>query len=202
MFRRTFAALTVLAATFTMSFAAQAADATQARQYVDSLGTKVLEVVNSQGAEADRQAKLRQMFGNHVDIDWMGQFVLGPTWRQSNDDQKRRYLNAYREYLLARYTRNFADYAGSKYTITDVRAISDGQFEVGMQINATGGQKQDIVAGYRLSSTGAQFHIIDIIIEGVSLTTTERSEFASVLQQNGIEGLIGSLQSKTSPQEK
>jgi phospholipid transport system substrate-binding protein len=177
---------------------AHAASGDDARQFVDSVGQKVLAIVNGSGTESDKQQQLRQMFSDSVDMDWMGRFALGHTWSQSSEDQHNRYLEAYRNYLLARYTTNFADYAGSKYTITGVKPAEDNQFIVAMDVKSPHASEQETQAGYRVRpSANGQFKITDIIIEGVSLITTERSEFAAVVQKDGMDKLIEQLKAKT-----
>lgn len=176
---------------------AHAASAEDARQFVDSVGKRVLDIVNTSGGNEDqKQKQLQQMFAENVDIPWMGQFVLGRAWQPATPEQRDRYMQAYKQYLLARYTTNFADYTGAKYTITDVKNEEEGQFTVNMQIKALK-QSQDTLAGYRLRmGENGQFKIIDIIIEGISLITTQRSEFSSVVQQKGIDGLIQAIEGK------
>ena len=39
--------------------------------------------------------------------------------------------------------------------------------------------------------------IIDVSVEGVSMVVTQRSEFASVIQRNGVEGLIEVVRART-----
>ncbi|MDE3059564.1 MAG: ABC transporter substrate-binding protein [Pseudomonadota bacterium] len=182
---------------------AMAATEQDARQFVDSLGKQVLASINTQGlGEEEKQQRLRQMFVQYVDIPWMGRFVLGRYWQRATPDQQKRYMDAYQQYLLARYTSNFADYSGSKYTITDVQADGDGRFNVHMDI-ATPHQQQNTEAGYHLQATdNGQFKIRDIIIEGVSLIATQRSEFASVAQQQGVDGLIQDLINKSQAEKK
>jgi len=177
-----------------------AASPDEARQFVDKVGQRVLSVMNGSGNQGQKKQQLRQLFIENVDIAWMGRFVLGRGWQQASEADRVRYSAAYKEYLLARYTNNFADYTGSKYTITDAKAEEDGQFIVNMQIKSPERQNQDTLAGYRVRTVGGQFKITDIIVEGVSLITTERSEFASVMGQKGIAGLISDIEAKT--QEK
>lgn len=175
-----------------------AAGADDSRQFVDNVGKKVLTIVNGSDTEQQKQEQLRQAFSENVDINWMGQFVLGRGWAQASEEQRNRYLQAYKEYLLARYTTNFRDYAGSNYKITGAKPLDDGQFLVGMSIEAPRAEDQQVQAGYRVNTAGGAPKIIDIIIEGVSLITTERSEFASVLQKDGIDKLTQQIQEKTS----
>lgn len=190
--------ITIALLTFFLPQTAMAASPEDARQFVDTVGKRVLDVVNSQGTEAQKQPQLRQLFIEHVDTDWMGQFVLSRAWAKASEEQRGRYLQAYREHLLARYTTNFADYTGSKYTVTNARAEADGQFTVGMAVKSPNAEQKDVQAGYRVRTNDAgELKIIDIIIEGVSLLTTQRSEFGTVVQKDGIDGLTKQLQSKT-----
>ena len=200
MLRNAVMMMVLCAAMTAMSAGARAATAEDARQFVDNMGKRVLSVMNGPGDHDSKQKALRQMFSNNVDINWMGRFVIGRGWQQASAAQRNQYLNAYRQYLLARYTSNFADYTGSKYTITGVRDDGNGQFTVNMQIKTpdSNGQQQNTLAGYRVrASEDGQFRIVDIIIEGVSLLTTQRADFSSVLQQQGVSGLISAIENKT-----
>lgn len=167
-----------------------------ARQFVDGVGKRVLSIINSNGNDATKKQKLRTMFEQYVDIPWMGRFVLGHYWQQASTQERGQYLQAYRSYLLARYTNNFANYNGSKYTISGVDDEGNGEFNVSMKIK-TPEASQDTLAGYRLIYKNGQFKIHDIIIEGVSLITTQRSEFSSVVQRKGLQGLIHDIENKT-----
>jgi phospholipid transport system substrate-binding protein len=190
--------LAILAVTVCLPFAAEAAPtAEEARQYVDRVGSQVLSLINTpELAEEDKKQRLQQIFVEHVDIPWMGRFVLGHYWQKANAEERQRYLDAYQSYLLANYTTNFTDYSGSKYQITDVRDQGNGQFTILMQIDAPQ-QQTPTEAGYRLRADDqGNFKIRDIIIEGVSLITTQRSEFTSVLQRNGMNQLISELESR------
>jgi len=176
---------------------ALAAGTDDARQFVDNVGKQVVEVVNGSSGESEKQAKLRQLFITNVDIDWMAKFVLGQGWQKATADQRTRYQQVYRDYLLARYTTNFADYTGSKYALTDATNEEAGQFTVHMKIKAPNKGQENLLAGYRVKQENGAFKITDIIVEGVSLITTERSEFSSVLQQKGMDGLITAIEEKT-----
>jgi phospholipid transport system substrate-binding protein len=193
MLRRLLASLIVITV---MPVSALAAGQEDARQFVDGLAAKVIALVNDKGAESQREQQLQGLFVDYVDIDWMAKFVLGQGWQSATEEQRTRYLDAYKRYLLARYTGNFGEYSGSKYTITNVKDDGDGQFTVAMKIDTP--KYENTQAGYRLRHDGSQYKVIDIIIEGVSLITTQRAEFAGTLQKGGMDGLIASLGEKTS----
>ena len=61
---------------------------------------------------------------------------------------------------------------------------------------------EPVLVDYRVRESkntkgGSGYKIFDVIVEGVSLITTQRSEFASVITNNGIDYLIGQLAAKS-----
>ena len=52
---------------------------------------------------------------------------------------------------------------------------------------------------WRLVTDNGTYKITDIIVEGISMMVTQRSEFASVVQRNGgqVRGLIAMMREKT-----
>ena len=52
---------------------------------------------------------------------------------------------------------------------------------------------------WRLVPDNGTYKISDVIVEGVSMAVTQRSEFASVVQRNGgqLRGLIAMMREKT-----
>jgi phospholipid transport system substrate-binding protein len=173
-------------------------DAEAARHFVDEVGRKLITVISADNTSADsKQGQLRQLFAENVDIPWMGQFVLGRAWHQASEEQRSRYMQAYTQYLLTHYSTNFSSYSGSKYKITDINDDETGIYNVNMEIN-TPAANEGMLAGYRLrADESGRFKIVDIIIEGVSLITTERSEFNSVIRNGGIDALINDLMKRS-----
>ena len=51
-----------------------------------------------------------------------------------------------------------------------------------------------IVVDFRVRPTNGTFKLIDVVVEGLSMLKTQRDEFSSVIQRNGVDGLIASLQ--------
>ena len=194
-------ALTACAALLfsTSAFAATKADA---QKFTDTLTPVVMQTLNDKNIpDTQKQAKLQALFVQNVDIDWMAKFVLGRAYQSATEDQRTRYVAAYRQYLLAHYTTNFADYGGSKYKITDIIQDDDG-FNVKMQV-ATPSANQDVLLGYHLhTDASGQLKLSDIIVEGVSLITSQRAEYSDVVQQKGMDGLIAALQSKSQAEQK
>lgn len=181
------------------SFSATTACANEkaAAAYAVSIGNKALTILSAPSADMQKQKQLEQMFTEIVDTDWIARFVLGPSWRKLSDAQKTDYLNTYRHFLVKHYTANFKEYSeGTTFKVTKSRPIgSNKQYLVSMAIVRTT-SPQPINIDYRLQQQGESFRAIDIVVEGVSLLATQREEFSSVIQRDGLPHLLKLLKKK------
>jgi phospholipid transport system substrate-binding protein len=165
-----------------------------AGQYIDSLGAQTLKAVSSNGSKEQKQAQIEKIFSSNIDIAWVGRFVMGRYWRQANDQQKALYLKKYERFLVKHYASRFADYTSGTFKVTDTRDDGNGEFTVSMEIDSPERQgAEPILVDYRVRNSGGGFKIFDVIVEGVSMITTQRSEFSSVIGQHGIDYLIENL---------
>lgn len=179
---------------------ASADDKSQASAYVTDLGKKALAVITGSTSKEEKNAALEKMFIANVDINWIGQFVVGRYWKAANEEQKRQYMENYKNFLVSHYTSNFAEFTNADFEVTRVVPDESGGDIVTMRIKRP--QAEDLVVDYtvRKNSAGAM-KVYDITVEGVSMITTQRSDFSAVIAQNGFDYLIAQLKMR-SLQEK
>lgn len=190
-----FLALAMLAL-FLAPASSHAATEQDARQIVEKVGNEALAIIGSQElSKAQKQERLEHLLAGEVDIPWIGRFVLGRYWRGVAEEDRARYLEAYQRFLLSNYTSRFADYTGGSFRIISATNEGDEGFTVNMEIDTL--EQKGMLVDYRLHTTpeGA-LKIYDVIVEGVSLITTQRAEFASVVGQGGLDSLISQLNQK------
>ncbi len=51
-----------------------------------------------------------------------------------------------------------------------------------------------------MRAQGGEYRIIDVLIDGISLTLTQRSEFASVISREGLDGMLAVLRARVARQ--
>lgn len=174
-----------------------AASADQIKGFVDNLGHQVLSIAKDGGkSDAEKQAALKDLFFQTVDVDWIGTFVLGRAWAKATPEQQQRYLQNYRNFIAKNYTSKLNGYSGETYKIGDIREGSNGKYVVALEIVRPG--SANVETQYTVREDGGAYRITDIIVEGVSLITTQRSEFASVVSRKGLDFLIEQLGKKGS----
>lgn len=181
---------------------ALAAPVDDAGKYVETLGNDAVDIISDKNMNKEvKRKKIEQIFRDNVDIAWVGRFVLGRFWRQTTEEQKKRYLKEYETFLVRHYATRFTDYSGGSFKIIGSHADGDGEFIISMQIKSGDAGSEPVSVDYRVRADGKShknnFVIFDIIVEGVSMITTQRSEFASVVTNKGIDYLITQLASKS-----
>ncbi len=168
-----------------------------AAAYIESVGHQALATISDKALSKDKkQATLEKIFKGNLDFEWVAKFVMGRFWKQATDVQKKRYLAAYTEFLTKNYTARFSDYTSGSFNVTGERPLESGESVVSMEIVSSNQGEPPILIDYKVRKSGGSFKVFDIIVEGVSLLTTQRSEFGSVLNKSGIDGLIAQLEAK------
>lgn len=199
LFRAWVCAITICAALFSAPAFAASKDA--ASKYVETLGNSAIETLSNKKLDKNTKSKkIEQLFRDNVDINWIGKFVLGRFWRQATDDQKKRYLKEYETFLVRHYATRFTDYTSGSFTITNARDDGDDEFMISMQIKSDEAGGDPILVDYRVRTNTNRkggFAVFDIIVEGVSMITTQRSEFSSVVTNKGMDYLITQLANKS-----
>jgi len=177
------------------SFATPADDA---GKYIESLGNSaVATLTNGKLSKDQKAAKIEKLFRENVDVPWVGKFVLGRFWKQASAEQQKRYLKEYGTFITERYATRFSDYSSGSFKVLGTHDDGDNEFTVNMQIASGKEGSKSILVDYRVRKGGKNsFSIFDIVVEGVSMITTQRSEFAGVINSNGMDYLITQLSKK------
>ncbi|MBV5334014.1 ABC transporter substrate-binding protein, partial [bacterium] len=121
---------------------------------------------------------------------------LGRYWNVADETQRREYMTLFEKMIVDAYAGRFAEYSGETFKVAGVRPDGDVDSHVTTQIVRPSGPPVNVE--WRVRKTGATYKIIDVVVEGVSMGVTQRSEFASVIQTNGgqVDGLLKALRAK------
>ncbi len=169
---------------------AQAGSAEGAKQFIDTVAKQVLGVLKTDAPVTDKKRQLVTIFKTKVDIPYVARFVLGQHWRTASSSQQQSYMGAYGPFVLGNYASKLTRYSGQSYALKNARVDGDA-YVVTMQI--TDGNSAGALVDYRLKSAGDSYQLTDIVVEGVSLLATQRSEFNSIVQNKGLDHLIDQL---------
>ncbi len=174
-----------------------AVDQAAARSFMVELGDQAIQVLRQPGRTEDGTvAAFRQLFQDSFDTNTIGRFVLGRYWQQATPPQQQEYLRLFQEMVVQTYARRFANYSGEVFQVGDTRPVGTNDVLVDTQIVRPDGPP--VTAQWRLRERNGRFQVIDVVVEGVSMSVTQRNEFASVIQRGGgrIEALLDALRNQ------
>jgi phospholipid transport system substrate-binding protein len=193
--RSLLSSLFVLIAT-TASAATPPVNLADAVAFMNQLWNRAVELLNNKTDPAIRQARFRQLFHEDFDSAGIARFVLGRYWRSAREQEQREFVKLFEDYVVFVYTARLANFGGETVKIRGSRSDGDGVIVSADVISP--GSTSPLRMDWRLVNDNRAYKINDVIVEGVSMTVTQRSEFASILQRNGgqVHGLIALMRQK------
>ncbi len=174
-----------------------AAAAADPSAVITNLGNQALEVLGRNVNPNERVVRFRQLFSEDFDVPGIARFVLGRYWRVATPQQQQEFVGLLTNYIALAYSDRLAEYSGETLKVTGSRAAPDGSLVSSEIVRPNGAPPARV--DWLLTEHDGAYKISDVIVEGVSMAVTQRSEFASVIQRHGgqVEGLITALRQKT-----
>lgn len=170
------------------------------QQMVRETGDRVLAEVTARKAELEARPELiyplvESTVLPHFDFREMSQSALGRFWRDASEDQKAGLTREFRELLVRTYASALLGYSGQQIEYLPAQIPADAT-NVMIPTRITSAGAPPVPINYRLKLEDSKWMVYDVVIDGVSLITNYRSQFAAVVRRNGIDGLIATLADK------
>lgn len=180
------------AAALALPLPAAALTVDQARALVGRAIADVNKTINSGRSATAMYGDFEAIFARYADVPTIARSALGPAARSASSAQMTAFTAAYRGYMARKYGARFREFIGGEIEVTDARAIKS-YFEV-MSIAKLRGQAPFDVR-WHVSDRSGKDLFFNIIIEGVNMLASERTEIGAMLdrQRGNIDGLIEDL---------
>ena len=189
MTRRIFLSIVWLLIASASATAATNAIAADPNVFMNELWGQTIEVLSNKVPRAERLMRFRQLFQADFDGPGIARFVLGRYWRSASEQEQQEYLKLFEDYVVLVYGTRLSKFNGETFKLLGSRTDESGTI-VSTDIISPSGEAP-IKVDWRLIADHGSFKINDVIIEGISMLVTQRSEFASVIQRHG--GQVGGL---------
>jgi phospholipid transport system substrate-binding protein len=142
-----------------------------------------------------RLEKLTPAVEDAFDLDFMAEKSIGRYWKPLSEGDKTRWRDLFREYTAATYAGNFDHFGNQKFEISGEEPSQNDTTVVHTVLIDPG--TENTALDYRLHQTPTGPKVIDIYLKGtVSQLALQRSDFTSVLERGGLDGLISTIRSK------
>ena len=196
MTRRSLIILSLLIGSTSLA-AASNAIAADANVFMSELWTRAVEVLDKKAPLTERLTRFRQLFQADFDGPGIARFVLGRYWRTASEQEQQEYMKLFEDYVIFVYGTRLSHFNGETFKVRGSRTDESGTV-VSTDIISPSGEPP-IKVDWRLVADRGAFKINDVIIEGISMMVTQRSEFASIIQRHGgqVGGLLALMREKT-----
>ena len=167
-------------------------------QFVRDFGDRALSVLADKGLVGEaREQAFRELLTAGFDVKTIGRFVLGRYWRKASKAERAEFGRLFEDMIVAIYLRQFAAYSGETLSVEGAhRQDEKGAVVTSRIIRADG---EPIQLDWRLLRREQDWRIVDVVVEGMSMALSQRSEFKAVIRGSGgrVEGLLEKLRDKT-----
>ena len=154
-----------------------------AEHFISSMATRALEFLGSAAAQEQKKASFRALLNDSFDLETIGRFALGRYWKTAATQERNEYLTLFRKMIVEVYAKRFGDYKGQKFETRGHRV--DGDKDTIVTSYIIPGDGPEVQVDWRVRYKNRKYQIVDVIVEGVSMSVTQRSDFAAVIQRGG-----------------
>ena len=194
---------------FAAALVPRAADAPAPAPGAGTLGPQELVEQSAkrmlQELDANRQtyvkdrAKLDALVGDvllpNFDTEYAARLVLGQTWRTATADQRKRFIDAFYHSLLRNYGAALVDFTADRFVILPYRG-DPGATTATVRTQVKRENGDTVAVDFSLHKTDAGWKAWDVVIEGISYVKSFRTDFASEVQQKGLDEVINRLETE------
>ena len=152
---------------------------------VDDIIHNVLETEDPQEVKA---AAFEERVLKAIDTQAIAKTVLAQYWKTATPKEKDDFIQAFKDMAVKATSEKFNLYTGQKMQFFSERP-AQGKNQVFVD-SAVETEDKPIQVIWRVREKDGQYRIIDIVIEGVSMTLSYRNEYTSYLQTHTVAELI------------
>jgi len=169
-----------------------ALDINSARALIDRAIGEVNRVINSGKPEVAMYDDFEGIFARYADVPVIARSALGVAAKSASAAQMSAFTLAYRGYIGRKYGRRFREFIGGRIEVVDAKPFKS-YFEVISVAHLQGEAPFDL--RWWVSNKSGKDLFFNIIIEGVNMLGTERTEVGAMLDQRrgDIDALIRDL---------
>lgn len=172
-----------------------ATDGKEAETFIQNLGDQGISMLTGKSlSKEERRKRFESLFVKAFDYERIGKFVLGQFRRSVSASEMQEYLTLFKGMVVRVYAARFGEYNDEKFQTLGSRII-DKKVDTAI-VSSKIIRKNDskvMIEWHIYKDKNGEFKIFDVVVEGVSMALTQRSEFSSILQNGGIQGLMNEL---------
>lgn len=181
--------LSLILAAFALAHGQLHASTLDAEKFLKKSVTEVAHIADHSANSSALAVSVRPVLMNVISFEVMTRRAVGPGWREFSEAQKKEATDLFATLVIRTYSSKFTPGEFPEITYKPAIVAAPGRVEITTRILYRGSQYEVI---YRQEDSVA-WRITDVVIEGVSLIATYRSQFDSQFKQGGASAVISAL---------
>jgi len=142
-----------------------------------------------------RFERLNPIVDRAFHIPLMTQIASAGAWSEASDDKRREMVNAFRRMNISTLATLFDGYSGQTFQIVGEREGPQNTRIVETLLIKSDKSTNELA--YIARQFSSRWYLIDVVVDrGISEITVRRSEYSRILKDQGIDGLISTLNGK------
>ena len=154
----------------------------EARGLVDKTVADINAIINSGKSESAMFRDFEKLFAAYADVPTIARSALGPVAREASKSQLSGFTKAFQGYISRKYGRRFREFIGGRIEVEDAREVKS-YVEVISTAFLQGESPFEV--RWHVSDKAGKSLFFNIIIEGVNMLASERTEIGALLDQRG-----------------
>lgn len=141
----------------------------------------------------ERRKLLEKVVGDRFNYEEMAKRTLAAQWQKLNDKERAEFVNLFMKLLTNSYADKVEGYTGEQVHYLNERHEGD---YAEVRTKAISG-KAEIPLDYRMLGKGGDWRVYDVVVDGVSLVSNYRGQFAKIIRTSGYDDLVKQLREKS-----
>jgi len=178
------------------------APASAAAAFIEARGAALKEVLDSDLPASEKRERVASILRDAVDVQGVGQFVLGRHWRTASEANRTEYLRLFEATLIRNLSARFGELKGLRFSVVRAQPRGEDGVMVNTLVEFPGQAPAQL--DWLVSFASGRPLIVDLVAEGTSLRITQRSEYSAVIQRGGgrLDSLLDAMRRQLSALEQ
>jgi len=165
------------------------------RAIMEETAGKVVAILAQRDRSSEERVEaIKEIAYGIFDFQTMSKLVLARNWRKLDPEERVEFVEEFKRHLSRTYGSRLDRYNQEKVDVYGAQV--EPRNDVTIKTRILGGEFDGAEVAYRFRNREEQWRIIDVVIEGVSLVSNYRSQFAEVLSSGTIDDLLVRLRDK------
>lgn len=148
------------------------------------------EKISKLGTQAQKEKASYDLANKILDLNWISNFILGKYRNDFDEKTKKDFTIYYSKSLIKNYISFIDSYKKENYKILSIEKKKENTFSVSTLIKI---KDKDVNNSFRVIKKNNNYYITDVITEGVSFISAQRSEIGSIISSGKFDEFLNKL---------